>query len=369
MQRGDTLAALEAMLKICGFCIAAGVEGNVKYMLLFIMQIIATAHYYDYNMRHNARHYFVRADLLFPRDSPYIKVLDTGNDMAYIQLCRMPKQLFDYLLANMDQDWVAWTGGWTDRTRQHRRPGREYMLKARDTLALTLTWLGTAASMHHLELVFGVGHSVLDRTLEIGLTQLLECLQRLPETGFHYPTPPEMLKFAEAIEEVRGPCPYPSVRLWGWMDGLRLIMKNPSLEDVQRWWYNAWVGSTNATNVLLGTPDGKIRVACINHPGTKHDFTVARDIFELLADLGRTPLFHVVAGDSAFASAATNNFVATKEFFVPPVADTIGKSAAELKTLKEKFETWVSAVRQSTEHGMRTVQAVWGRLKTELPSR
>ena len=368
MQRADTLYIVNVLLQLCAWFIAKRATGKLKYVLLYLMHVLTMAHEYDYNLRHLARHYFIREDLLFPSESPYIKVLNTGNDMAYIQLCRMPKMSFDYLLSNMDPDWVAWHDGFTDRTRAHRRPGREHMLKARDILALTLIWMGSSTSMHHLELLFGVGHAVLYRDLEIGLQRLVEALRLLPEAACIWPTPAEMIEFADAIEEVRGRCPYPSVRLWGWMDGLRLLIKNPDLVDVQRQYYNAWVGAAGIVCVLLQAPDGKIRHACVNYPGTQHDFTVARDIFGNLADLNKTPLWHVVAADSAFASHATNDFVATKDSFVPPLADTLGKTPAELAELHKKFGDWVGAVRQSTEHGMRTLQAVWGRLKTELPT-
>lgn len=367
MQRADTLYILKKLVELMGLLVENSMESRVKYLLVYIGFLLGEAWLYDYTLRHASRHYFIRADLLFPKDSPYYKALDAGNDMAYIQLCRMPKQVFDYLMTKCDPEWVAWHDGFTDRSRVERRSGRPHMLKARDIIALTLCWLGSQTSMHQLELVFGVGHSVLQRDLKIGLAQLREALHKAEESACKWPTPLEMEEYARAIEEVWGRCPYPSVRVWGWLDGLRLVMKNADDPSVQNHWYNGWVGACNATNVLLGLPTGKFAYASINHPGRMHDFTVARNIFEKLAG-PETPIFHVVAGDSAFASSATNSTVATKDSFIPPLADTIGKTAAELATLKEKWAKWIGSVRQSTEHGMRTLQAVWGRLKTELPT-
>ena len=368
MQRADTLWVLSFLMECCKFALQFDLSSTVKTLLVHMMLVISSAHLYDYTMAHASRHYFIRADLLFPKDSPYIRVLDTGNDMAYIQLVRMPRISFDYLLSKMDRDWVAWHDGYTDQTRLHRRPGRAHMLNGRDILALTLTWLGSATSMHHLELIFGVGHSVLQRDLELGLQKLLEALRAMPESDCSWPTAAEMEEYARAIEEVRGPCPYRHVRVWGWLDGLRLSMLNPNLTEVQRHWYNGWVGETNATNILVGVPTGKIVFAVLNKPGTTHDYTASRDIFEQMADVNLTPVFHTIAGDSAFASIATNDFISTKEEYVPPLADTIGKTAPELAELRRRWESWIGAVRQSTEHGMRSLQAVWGRLKSLLPT-
>lgn len=367
MQRSDTLFVLRKLMEMCNWLMLFNLGEEAKGVLLLIVFVLGNAWHYDYTLRHAARNYFIRADLLFPRDAPYYKVLETGNDMAFIQLVRMPKAVFDLVIANCDQDWLARIDGFTDRTRQHTRPGNRHILRGKDMIALALLWLGSQTSMHHLELIFGVGHSVLQRDLKIGLEYLEQALRLMVETACEWPTPQEMLAYALAIEEVRGACPYPSVRVWGWLDGLRLRMLNPDDPEVQRLWYNGWVGYANAVNVLLGLPTGKFAFACLNHPGSKHDYTVARAIFEKLASLD-TPLFHVVAGDSAFASGATNSTVGTKDSFVPPVADTIGKTPAELAVLEERWKVWIGAVRQSTEHGMRTLQAVWGRLKTELPS-
>jgi hypothetical protein len=71
---------------------------------------------------------------------------------SYIQLLRMPKVLFDYIMAKVDQDWVAHHDGWTDHTRTERRPGRPHVLDAKSIIALTLCWLGTSCASHHLEL-------------------------------------------------------------------------------------------------------------------------------------------------------------------------------------------------------------------------
>jgi hypothetical protein len=206
---------------------------------------------------------------------------------------------------------------------------------------------------------------VLERDLELGLAALLNALRGMPETDCEWPSPARMEEMHRAIEEVRGPCPYPSVRVFGWIDGLRLRMLNPDSVLEQTLWYNKWFGSANATNILVGTGTGKFIVAILNNPGSRHDFTVARPVFERLASI-QTPLYHILAGDSAFASNATNTLIGTKETYIPPAADVAGKTARELRSMRKRWVSWIGAVRQSTEHMMRTLQAVWGRLKTKL---
>jgi hypothetical protein len=190
----------------------------------------------------------------------------------------------------------------------------------------------------------------------------------MPETACAHPSPNDMEDYAKAIEEVRGPCPFPSTRVWGFIDGLRLRMLEPMFSEIQSLYYNGWMKTVNCTNVFIFLPTGKISFAEINNPGREHDFTVSRGAFEKLLDPAKTPLYHVVVGDSAFSSAATDTVVGTPEKYVPPAGDVAGLSADQLKKKMEHWFDWCRSVRQSVEHGMRTLQAVWPRLKTPLPS-
>jgi hypothetical protein len=279
----------------------------------------------------------------------------------------MPKEVFEYILRNMDPDWVAWHDGYTDRTRMHRRPGRPHMLDARAILALTLCWYGSSAKTPLLELIFGVGHAVLDRDLRLGRAELLATLRRLRETDCKLPTFAEMAEFAETIEGTHGPNPYPSSKVWGFIDGLRLEMLNPDDALQQTFFYNGWIKSTNVVCVFVFSPDGKICMASINNPGSMHDFTVSHGIIKTLLDVNNMPLHYAVAGDSAFSSVATDSIFCTAENFAPPPLD-IPVNAAEAAARREKFRAWHKRVRQTVEHGMRSIQAVWARLKTPLPT-
>lgn len=232
MQRGDTLHVLERLMMFTITCLSLGKRHMATLIILGILEVINGAQVYDGLMKSLSRSYFIRPDLLFPRDAPYYKVLETRNDRAYIQLVRVPVNVFEYIYENMDPDWKAFHDGWTDRTRLHRRQGRPHVLDSKAVLALTLAWFGSTSKISLLELVFGAGHSVLDRDLTSGITELLATLRRMPETACAMPTRAEMDEYADVIEGTHGPNPYRHSRVWGFIDGLRLMMKTP--EDFEQ---------------------------------------------------------------------------------------------------------------------------------------
>lgn len=382
MQRGDTLRVIERLMMFTLTFLTLGRPQFATFMLHNILEIISMAQIYDALMKTLSRSYFIRPDLLFPREAPYFKVLEQRNDRAFIQLVRVPTNVFDYIYDSMDAGWKAAHDGWTDERRLHRRPGRPHMLDSKAVLALTLAWLGSTTKVALLELVFGAGHSVLDRDLASGLSQLLSTLRRMAETECKMPTQAEKDEYAAVIEGTHGPNPYPSSRVWGFIDGLRLMMKTPEDFEQESFFYNGWLKMVNVCCVFLFTPDGKIACATINvslrarlappahrhahlqptvshtlkpqSPGSMHDFTVSRTILASLIDLNSNPLNYAVAGDSAFSSAATDAVIATAEAFIPPPADLPRDSDGAVNVQaaarqREAFRGWHRRVRQSVE--------------------
>lgn len=84
MQRADTLGLLKVILSIIPHLVAMSQFDSARYMLVYFALVMGEAGAYDYILRHAQRHYFIREDLLFPKDSPYYKVLETGNDRAFV---------------------------------------------------------------------------------------------------------------------------------------------------------------------------------------------------------------------------------------------------------------------------------------------
>jgi hypothetical protein len=135
----------------------------------------------------------------------------------------------------------------------------------------------------------------------------------MEETEPTIPNAANMARFADAIEAEHGPCPYPGVRVWSFLDGLRLLAKEPSDSDLQTLFYNGWTHTVGIVNSLLFTPDGKICMAVVNVPGSQHDYSISHSIFAALASPALAAGGFVSAADSAFCSAHTNTFIAAKE--------------------------------------------------------
>jgi len=130
--------------------------------------LVSAAAAYNAHNRHMSCAYFLREDLLLPKDSPYWKVIENGNDMAYWQMMRTDKAKFDLICEYVDASLTLWRDGYEDAGGTRRR-GRPNMLDARGVIALTLTWLGSDGPNNRLlEQIFGVGHSVTDRDLHVG---------------------------------------------------------------------------------------------------------------------------------------------------------------------------------------------------------
>ena len=394
MQQSVTMKAFAFLVPIFaatfGAYLATG-ESSLLHTALplwtAISQAITLALVYDYGMKVQSRTYFLRADLMFPTDSPYYKVLMTGNDHAHHQLLRMNKFTFDRVMHHVRPEFKLWRlGYYPDGT---KRPGPVNMLDATACIALTLTYLGSTTQSRLLELIYGVGHAVLSRDLHDGFKELLLALEAMAETEPIVPNLRNMLRFAEAIEAEHGPCPYPGVRVWGFIDGLRLLCKEPDLADEQTLFYNGWMHTVGIVNSFLFTPDGKICASVMNVPGAQHDYAISNAIFQVIS----IPALAggVVAGDSAFCSAATNTFIAAKDGvlpfsdfffarkhldlfplshtlfadFVPPAGSVDPVNPGQQK---RAFNIWIQAVRQSAEHGMRSFKSLYSRVTTALPA-
>jgi hypothetical protein len=59
------------------------------------------------------------------------------------------------------------------------------------------------------------------------------------------------------------------------MDGLKVTIHKPTDDIKQSHFYNGWIHGHCTANLFLFTPDGPIRAAYLNSPGTTHDSTMA----------------------------------------------------------------------------------------------
>jgi hypothetical protein len=323
----------------------------------------------DVEHRRVSRAYFLRADLLFPKEAPYWKVLQANTEGGYWQLVRTNKPTFDLICSKWNSDRVLWRDGLMEDGAGGVMPrrGRPNMLDARGVCALTLAWLGsTGPNNRLLEQIFGVGHSVTDRDIEEGLDMLIEALQQIPEAVVQWPSRRKMLEYAAMIRDACGENPYePHVHFFCFTDNNRspTVAAPDGEPDVD---YNGWVhGHTKNTNLVF-TPDGKIIHMSIGHTGSTHDYTTAATFFEKMNNRAWTPLGMCVLADNAFSSRQTWGFVGDRYNFRPPAA-ALSPIPAERQRQQTAYRRLHRKARNSVEHGIRTLTAVWARLKTVMP--
>ena len=368
MERSAVIVQFAALVATAVALVAGGDFSAAATIMVAAQSLLLTAAAYNAYNRHMGRAYYLRADLLFPLDAPYWRVIQGGNDGAYWQLLRTNKATFDLICERVDSRLSLWRDGYAD-AHGGRRRGRPNMLDARSVIALTMAWLGSSGPNNRLlEQIFGIGHSVTDRDLHKGLRALNAALTLIPEARVTWPSPAKMREYDEMFTEAHGANPYaPHAIFFGSADCLRITVAEPTDDDEQNALYNGWIHCCNRNNFLVSAPDGTFVWASIGHKGTTHDSVCARDTAGLLLDRTLTPQGAVLFTDSGFASTPTNDIFADRFAYKPPAAAVDpNPRVARQQTLA--FQRLQRKSRQLSEHNNRTLQAVWRRL-TKMPWR
>ena len=98
-------------------------------------------------------------------------------------------------------------------------------------------------------------------------------LQNHPAAKIESPTASDIEFFVSAVGRK---CPVMGEeRVWAACDGLKLPVQQPSDWMEQNPLYNGWKSATFVNSVFVFSPDGLIRVATINAPGSWHDSSMA----------------------------------------------------------------------------------------------
>ena len=63
--------------------------------------------------------------------------------------------------------------------------------------------------------------------------------------------------------------------MWGAADGLKVLIQQSNNWMTQNRFYNGWKDSSYVNGVFVFAPDGLIRMATINCPGSWHDSQMA----------------------------------------------------------------------------------------------
>ena len=289
MQRAETQIEIASLTAGIHAAVVLG-DFNTAFVLMGHLQsVVMVARAIDSEHRRVSRAYFLRMDLLFPKEAPYWKVLQANTEGGYWQLVRTSKPMFDLICSKWNPEKVLWRDGYVEDAAGGMVPrrGRPNMLDARSVCALTLAWLGsTGPNNRLLEQIFGIGHSVTDRDIEEGLDSLIEALEQIPEAAIEWPTRREMDEMDAMIRDACGANPYfPHVKFFSFVDNKRTPTDAaPEGEDDDD--YNGWVhGHTKNTNLVFSAK-GKIIHMSIGHKGKTHDYTTAATFFEKVIPRG-----------------------------------------------------------------------------------
>ena len=124
-----------------------------------------------------------------------------------------------------------------------------------------------------IQLAFGLTASSMCEWSKFSRRCLLFALLKHPNARINPPTEEDVDRFSHAIgikhpllleEKVHAAC-----------DGLKLHIEQSTNYLKQNQLYNGWTGGTYINSVFVFSPDGLIRMATFNAPGSWHDSTIA----------------------------------------------------------------------------------------------
>ena len=218
------------------------------------------------------RHYLTRSAILLPKLSPWRHLLRHGDDISFLELTGMSRPCFMLLYKEIQK-----LGPIRNRLRR-RRAGRPKMLTLKDEIGLLLFFLTSHLKTKHLCLMFGVVPTVCNDTIRRMLFHVIAALEHHPSARIKFPSEVEMRRLAELVTKRE-----PTVRdVMGFLDGCHFKICCSSDDVEQNKYYNGHLKDTTVNNVFLFCPEGLIRHAAFNLPGSWHDSTVVKPLVHLL---------------------------------------------------------------------------------------
>jgi ankyrin repeat protein len=168
------------------------------------------------------------------------------------------------------------------------------------------------------------------------------------------PNDEELRSFRESIKSK-----YPSLkRVWGSMDGLKLLLERAGDCDTQNMFYNGWTHDHYVSCLFLFSPDGLVRACYLNAPGCWHDSTNALNskIYDKVDDVYQRTRCKVVV-DSAFSATKRPSLIKSHQTNF----DRLGNTRQ-----KDQIHRDATSVRQLSEWGMRGFQGSFPRLNDRM---
>ena len=147
-------------------------------------------------------------------------------------------------------------------------------------------------------------------------------------------------------------------RVWAACDGLKLPLQQSGHWLKQNPYYNGWKSHTFVNCIFCFAPDGRIRCATINCPGSWHDSTQADyGVYQKLERIYDRYQAKIVV-DSAFSLQAKDYLLKSGQQDPQPL-----NSTREEEFRAVTLNRQATSLRQLSEHGMRMIQGQFPRLK------
>lgn len=225
-------------------------------------------------------------------------------------------------------------------------------LDAAGVLGLVLHYLTSTMDDTALCQIFSITPTCCTRYLDWGLDLLLLAYKTVEAARIVWPTPVEMEKLSLRIQARRGKQTSVS-NTFGFVDGCKLHCKQSLNDFEQSQYYNGWKTDHFISNVFCFDTQGCIIWASLNNPGSWHDSTCSKCLYDRLKD--QTPDPYNILADTAFP------YLDGKILKPLKTGDSIPRTrqgfAAAIKTSHE-----VTSERQAAEWGMRALQGAFPRL-------
>ena len=294
-----------------------------------------------------------RIALVDPSESAWVKLYCSGSDSAMITLTGLDYPSFNFLSVKFEELYSEYTpyssSGRIILKRVRGRFRRPRSLDSRGCLALVLSYNRTRGSTYALSLLFGVTGTVLALFLKFGRRLLLKVLKSEPGAKVQMPSLDEIEQFKSIVIDR-----YPSLEdAWCVMDGVKLLLETSGSNRIQECFYNGWTHDHYVSNVFVFSPAGVIATCSINNPGCMHDSQIA----EQGGVYAKLEMAYNASGGKAVVDSA---FARGRYEFLIKSCQTLPSNAPRQTVL---VNSDASSLRQSSEWGMRGLQASFPRIK------
>ena len=183
-------------------------------------------------------------------------------------------------------------------------------------LGLVLYWYRTRGSVAQAVcMAFGLTSTLMYKWIKFGRRVLLFALQNHPHAKVYSPSAKDIDHYSDAFAE-RHPPLIPH-RVWAACDGLKIPVQRSANWAIQNQFFNGWKDDTYVNSVFAFGPDGRIRIATINAPGTWHDSNMADyGVYHKMEEVYNKYKAKVVI-DSAFKLPKADFLLKTAQQLVP----------------------------------------------------